>query len=80
MNNKFPQNQKTAAASQSIPILGLSQNEINFTPSPDEVARRAYFAYVNQGSPQGHEVQHWLQAEAELLAERNLTWTHHSHN
>ena len=23
----------------------LSQNEINFTPAPDEVARRAYFSY-----------------------------------
>jgi hypothetical protein len=54
----------------------LSQNEINFVPAPEEVARRAYFSYVNQGSSQGHEVQHWLEAEKQLLAERERTRTH----
>jgi hypothetical protein len=49
-------------------------------PSRDEVARKAYFSYVNQGSRQGHEVQHWLAAEAELTAERNLTRAHGFHN
>jgi hypothetical protein len=44
------------------------------------VARKAYFSYVNQGSRQGHEVQHWLAAEAELTAERNLTRAHGFHN
>jgi hypothetical protein len=78
--NIFSKNQKPATASQRIPVIGPSQNEINFTPSPDEVARRAYFTYVNQGSPQGHEVQHWLQAEAELLAERNRTRSHEFHH
>src|SRR5580692_4726190 len=71
--NIFSKNQEPVGASQRIPVIGPSQNEINFTPSPDEVARRAYFTYVNQGSPQAHEVQHWLQAEAELIKERNLT-------
>jgi len=50
--------------------------EADFTPSPDEVARKAYFTYVNEGSRDGHEVQHWLQAEAELIAERQLTRVH----
>jgi hypothetical protein len=54
----------------------LSQNEINFTPSTDEVARRAYFSYENEGSLPGHDVQHWLKAEADLIAERNLTRVH----
>ena len=57
-----------------------SQTETNFTPSPDEVARKAYFTYVNQGSQPGHEVQHWLDAEAELTAERNRTRIHGFHN
>lgn len=35
----------------------------------DEVAKRAYFIYLNQGSPQGREVDHWLSAEAELIAD-----------
>jgi hypothetical protein len=33
-------------------------------------------SYVSRGSPQGHEVQHWLAAEAQLLAERKLTQVH----
>jgi hypothetical protein len=78
--NNFSENQKPAAASQRIPVIGPSQNEINFAPAPDEVARRAYFTYVNQGSQSGHEVQHWLQAEAELLAERNRTRSHGFHH
>lgn len=48
----------------------------DFAPSPDEVARRAYFSYVNQGSASGREVQHWLEAEKQLLEERNRTRTH----
>jgi len=76
--NKFPPNQKPAAA--PLPAAGLNPNEINFAPSPDAVARKAYFSYVNQGSPQGHEVQHWLAAEAQLIAERNLTRVHGFHN
>jgi hypothetical protein len=43
------------------------------------VARKAYFVYENEGSQPGHEVQHWLKAEAELIAERNLTRVHGFH-
>jgi Protein of unknown function (DUF2934) len=76
----FNKNPGPADAPQPIAPMGLSQNEINFILSPDEVARRAYFAYVNQGSPQRHEVQHWLQAEAELIQERNRTRSHEFHH
>jgi hypothetical protein len=76
-HNKYPQNQKSADAS-STAAAELNQN--NFAPSSDEVARKAYFSYVNQGSRPGHEVQHWLAAEAELIAERNLTRVHGFHN
>ena len=61
-------------------VAGTDKNETNFTPSPDEVARKAYFAYENEGSQPGHEVQHWLKAEADLIAERNLTRIHGFHN
>ena len=74
------QNQKTAAAAGSTAPTALSRNETSFTPSPDEVARKAYFAYENNGSLPGHEVQHWLEAEAQLLAERSLTRVHGFHN
>ncbi|HWN95219.1 MAG TPA: DUF2934 domain-containing protein [Methylomirabilota bacterium] len=53
-----------------------SRSGVDFVPSADEVARRAYFSYVNHGSAPGHDVQHWLVAEAELIAERNLTRVH----
>jgi len=80
-HNNFPQNQNQKPASASWPTAAASnQNEINFTPTPDEVARKAYFSYVNQGSLPGHEVQHWLKAEADLIAERNLTRVHGFHN
>jgi hypothetical protein len=79
-HNNFSQNQKSSASPRPVAPVDVSQNETNFTPSPDEVARRAYFSYVNQGSPSGHEVQHWLKAEAELIQERNLTRTHLFHN
>ena len=78
-HNKYPQNHTTKPADQ-VATLVPSQNEINFIPSPDEVARKAYFTYVNQGSRDGHEVQHWLAAEAELIAERNQTRVHGFHN
>ncbi len=73
------QNQKPITAPRPV-AAALSVNKINFTPSPDEVARRAYFSYVNQGSLPGCDVQHWLKAEADLIAERNLTRVHGFHN
>jgi hypothetical protein len=80
-HNKYPQNQNQTSDGVPRPTAAeLNQNEIDFIPSPDEVARRAYFSYVNQGSSQGHEVQHWLEAEAELIAERKLTRGHGFHN
>jgi hypothetical protein len=74
------QSQQSADALQPTAVTALSQNEIDFVPSPDEVARRAYFTFVNQGSLPGHDVQHWLEAEAHLIAQRNLTRVHGGHN
>ena len=81
-NNKDPQhqNQTPAIVPRHISTATLNANEIDFTPAPDEVARRAYFTYVNQGSLDGHEVQHWLAAEAELIEERNQTRVHGFHH
>jgi hypothetical protein len=74
------QSQKPAAAPQPVSPTAPDARETAFIPSPDEVARRAYFTYVNEGSRDGHEVQHWLAAEAQLIAERNLTRVHGFHN
>jgi hypothetical protein len=77
-HNHSPKNQ-SQNQNLSAPAV-LSRNEIDFAPAPDEVARRAFFAYENEGSQPGHEVQHWLKAEADLIAERNRTRTHSFHD
>ena len=74
------QNGKSDNAPQLIAAADESRNINDFAPSPDEVARKAYFCYVNEGAPQGRDVQHWLAAEQKLIAERNLTRTHGFHN
>jgi hypothetical protein len=79
-HHKLSKTQQAVIAPQPTSAAGANQNEINFAPSPDEVGRKAYFAYENQGSQPGHEVQHWLKAEADLIAERNLTRVHGFHN
>ena len=81
-HNKYPQDQTQKPANLPPSASGAAGNASadDFTPTPDEVARRAYFTYVNEGSRDGHEVQHWLAAEAELIAERNLTRVHGFHN
>ena len=36
----------------------------------NQIARRAYFLYLEDGARHGHDRAHWLQAEAELFRER----------
>jgi hypothetical protein len=31
-----------------------------------EIATRAYFIYISAGRPEGQEMQHWFEAEAQL--------------
>ena len=39
----------------------------NTAPATDEqVRRRAYELYMEQGCPEGKALEHWLEAEAEL--------------
>ena len=79
-HHKVSKTQQAVIAARPMSAASEQQNEASFTPSPDEVARKAYFAYENQRSQPGHEVQHWLAAEAELIAERNLTRVHGFHS
>jgi hypothetical protein len=85
-HNKYPAEEPKKDGAAKPPNLSrispelLAQGAADYVPAPDEVARLAYFTYVNQGSRPGHEVQHWLQAEAELIAERNRTRKHGYHN
>ncbi|HTV42823.1 MAG TPA: DUF2934 domain-containing protein [Candidatus Sulfotelmatobacter sp.] len=69
---KFPKNQEPGGTAPPAATADLNQNEASSKPSPDEVAKRAYSRYVDQGSLHGHDKQHWLEAEAQLVAERAL--------
>jgi hypothetical protein len=64
----FP-NQSPAGAALSAAPSETGQNKTAIVPSPDEIAKRAYFSYVNEGSLPGREEQQWLKAEAQLLRE-----------
>jgi hypothetical protein len=79
-HHKLSKTQQAVMAPQPTLAVVAGQNETDFAPSPDEVSRKAYFCYKNEGSLPSHEVQHWLKAEADLIAERNLTRVHGYHN
>ncbi len=38
-------------------------------PTEEEISARAFELYLRRGSVPGHEMDDWLQAEAELVAE-----------
>lgn len=73
--NKSPRKRDPKPAAALLPLMtpDYNQNTTAFVPSPDDVSRRAYYSYVNQGSVAGHDMQHWLDAEAQLITERDLT-------
>jgi Protein of unknown function (DUF2934) len=62
--------EKSASTRPPTPAALPKQTAIDFRQSRDEVARRAYSIYRDQGSPQGHDMQHWLEAEAQVIAAR----------
>jgi hypothetical protein len=39
-------------------------------PTREEIAACAYLIYEREGRPDGKATQHWLEAEAQLIAER----------
>jgi len=39
-------------------------------PSHEEIAKRAYKLFEKKGRAPGHDMENWLQAEAQLMADR----------
>ena len=77
---RFSDDDKPAGAyARQMPAPKTSEHKTDCALCPDELARTAYFAYVNEGCPEGRHVQHWLDAEAGLIKERDLTRIHASH-
>ena len=66
MKYKSPKDQIPASVLSKSGPLNIKENK-TVAPSPEEVARRAYSIYEKQGSQPGHEVKHWLEAEAQLF-------------
>lgn len=62
-----------ANASHATSATNSNHIRIDFAPSADEVARKVYFKYGDQDSRPEEVLQHWLEAEAQLLAEGNAT-------
>jgi hypothetical protein len=60
-------NPRTSKAQIQTAGTDLNQSKIASQPSPEAVARRAYSIYENQGSHPEHEVEHWVEAEAQLF-------------
>ena len=67
------ESQTRVGTSREASPVELKKDAATFVPPPDEVAARAYFSYLNEGSPQGQDERHWLEAEAQLIIERSLT-------
>jgi len=70
-HNRTSWHQPQAASTASVPTDAVAppRQAINVAPSVEDVARRAYFTYLNEGSPEGQQEKHWLEAESHLCAE-----------
>jgi hypothetical protein len=67
-NIGFSNTELSASARLPAPAARLKPTAVAVRTRRDEVARKAYFIYLNQGCPEGRDVQHWLAAEAQMTA------------
>jgi hypothetical protein len=69
MKNKLLlQTSESTSRRLPLPTAPSNQTGIDVRLLRDEVAKKAYFIYLNQGRPQGRDVQHWLEAEAQVVS------------
>ena len=54
----------------SAETTGPVRREDVAEPTPDEIAARARQIYIARGRPEGHDMDNWLEAEAQLKSER----------
>ena len=69
VNDKL--NRTSKAKSQSVSEANMLQ---------DDVAKEAYYLYLNEGCPQGRADQHWFQAESKLHHHGADYSIHHSNH
>jgi hypothetical protein len=49
----------------TVPPVSPGAPEVAEEVTHEEIATRAYFIYISAGCPEGQEMQHWLEAEAQ---------------
>ena len=57
---------KPARKRPAVPPVPPLAPEVEEGATHIEIATRAYFIYVSAGLPDGRQMQHWLEAEAQL--------------
>ncbi|MEQ1752469.1 MAG: DUF2934 domain-containing protein [Prosthecobacter sp.] len=71
-HNKAPKAKKQKLLADTTTLHAkspLDHNVTPFAPTESEVAYRAYLNFQNHGGANGHDVEDWLRAETELIAE-----------
>jgi hypothetical protein len=51
----------------------MAKSNETATPTDDAIAKRAYELYLQRGSVPGHEMDDWLEAEAQLAREASAS-------
>ena len=75
-NNSNPQNMASGAPRMPDRTTGgnggngHNRDQGNLSFSSEEIAERAYQIFEREGRTEGRDMEHWLQAERELRAER----------
>lgn len=62
------QTQRSTVVQPSVPTVNLHPTKTEARSLRDEIARKAYLIYVRQGCQDGHDVQHWLEAESQTIS------------
>ena len=58
---------KTSTTSSTTSSTTLAASATKSSATSEMVALRAYEIYLEEGRPEGRELEHWIRAEAELL-------------
>lgn len=48
--------------------MAKQMSDSNYTPTHEQIARRAYEIFIERGQPAGQDLAHWLEAERQLQA------------
>jgi len=48
--------------------MAKQMTDQNSPPTHQQISQRAYEIFIERGRPQGHDLDHWLEAEAQLRA------------